>query len=174
SIFYKKLLDQVPDLIFCLTWDEANSYQIVFLSETITELYEISTENFMKDTDLFFRDRLVEEDKERFREEMEYSRATLKKWSHEYRITLPKKGLRWMKLSAKPELEDDGKIYFYGRVSDITEQKEQEHLLQLSEERYKFALKAASEGIWDWDIVNDEVYFSAQSMKIIGKEEKEA
>lgn len=174
NIFYKKLLNQVPDLIFCITWDEVNSYDIVFLSETITEIYEVTAEEFIADTAFFYRDRLIEEDRESFSERMEFARKSLTKWSHEYRVRLPKKGIRWMKLSARPELEEDGKIYFYGRVSDITDQKEQEHQLQLSEERYKFALKAASEGIWDWDMVKDTVYFSAQSMKIIGKEEREA
>ena len=46
-------------------------------------------------------------------------------------------------------------------------------MLRGSEARIRFALEAASEGIWDFNMASNEVYFSAQSMKIIGMEEKE-
>ena len=122
-------------------------------------------------TNLFFRERILPEDLEAFRERLEFSRQHIVQWDHEFRVLLPKKGLRWMRLSAKPERLEDGNIHFYGRVSDVTEQKEQEQQIKISEERYKFALRAASEGIWDWDMSSNDVYFSAQSMKIIGKDE---
>ena len=172
--FYRKLLNQVPDMIFCLSWDEINRYKIVFLSETISEIYEITVDEFLADPTVFVRERLFPEDVELFRAKMEAARSTLSTWRDEYRMKLPKKGVRWMRINARPELEEDGKIYFYGRVSDITDEKQQERQLKLSEERFKFALKAASEGIWDWDMVTNNVYFSAQSMKILGKEEKDA
>ena len=86
---------------------------------------------------------------------------------------LPEKGLRWIRVTAKPDAQNDGSIYFYGRASDITGIKDQENKLQVSEERYKFALNAASEGIWDWNMITDECYFSAQSVKILGMEEQE-
>mgnify|MGYP003574974395 CR=1 FL=1 len=174
NLFYQKLLNQVPDMIFCLSWDEESSYKVVFLNETIGELYEISVEDFLADPSIFVRERILPEDLDNFRVKMETARSTLTTWSDEYRVRLPKKGIRWMRINARPELEEDGKIYFYGRVSDVTDEKKHEQELQLSEERYKFALKAASEGIWDWDMLTNNVYFSAQSMKIIGEDEKEA
>ena len=171
---YQKMLNQVPDLIFHIVWELTDIYKIVFLSESVSELFEYEGGDGEENTNLFFRERIVPEDLQIFRDRLEYSRSQLVHWSHEFRVQLPKKGLRWMRLSAKPEVQEDGSIHFYGRVSDVTDQKEQEQQLQISEERYKFALKAASEGIWDWDMLSNMVYFSAQSMKIIGKEEKEA
>ncbi len=170
---YKKLLDQVPDLIFHVSWDRVNLYSIIFLSESVNDMFEYDN-SYDGDRNLFFRERILPEDLEPLRESLEYSRKNLIHWSHEFRVQLSKKGLRWMRLNAKPEVQHDQSIHFYGRISDITDQKDQEHELQLSEERYKFALKAASEGIWDWDMLSNMVYFSAQSMKIIGREEKEA
>ncbi|RYJ45750.1 sensor histidine kinase [Flavobacterium beibuense] len=171
---YKKLLNQIPDLIFYISWDEVNGYSILFLSEAVNEIFEYSVEELLENKRLFYTDRILEQDRDAFVERVEYCRKSLVNWNQEFRVQLPKKGLRWMRLNAKPEKQEDNSINFYGRVSDITDQKEQEHQLQVSEERYKFALKAASEGIWDWDMQTNMVYFSAQSMKIIGKEEKEA
>lgn len=172
--FYKKLLDQVPDLIFKMVWKEGGQYSIEFVSETVNEIYEITVDQFRNDTTIFFGERILPEDRDCFINKLEESRNKLSKWDHEYRVQLPKKGLRWLRITAKPELQEDKSISFYGRVSDITDQKEQEEQLRLSDERFQFALKAASEGIWDWDMSTNIVYFSAQLMKILGKKEEEA
>lgn len=174
--FYSKLLSQVPDLIFHIAWlPDTESYKIIFLSDSVNELFEYPQGgDISESTNIFFRERILFEDLETFRERLEDSRKNLSHWGHEFRVMLPKKGLRWMRLSAKPERDKEGSIHFYGRVSDVTEQKEQEQQVKISEERYKFALKAASEGIWDWDMVTNDVYISAQSMKIIGMEEADA
>ncbi len=173
--FYKKLLDQVPDLIFKMIWTGRNDhYAIVFASEAVNEVYEMTVEEFKSDTDKFFTQRILVEDIKAFVKALKVSRRALTNWDHEFRVQLPIRGLRWLRVTAKPELVGDGSVSFYGRVTDITLQKEQEAKMQLSEQRFKHALKAASEGIWDWDMVTNMVYFSPQSMKILGKQEKEA
>ncbi len=174
NAFYKKLLDQVPDIIFNLVWKDQDLYSLAYISETVNEMYELTVDQMMCDTDIFFRERIVPQDMEAFIDSLEESRSKLIKWDHKYRIELPKRGLRWMRITAKPEQEEDGTISFYGRVSDITDQKKQEDKLMISEERFQYALKAASEGIWDWDMVSNKLYMSAQFMKILGKREKDA
>lgn len=172
SNFYKKLLDQVPDLIFKLDYYGDNTYTVTYCSENVNDLFELTVDQFKNDTAIFFKDRILLQDKGPFIEKLEYAAQNLIAWTDEFRVTLPVKGLRWMRINAKPEKQPDGIISFYGRTSDITDQKEQELRLQISEERYEFALKAASEGVWDWDIAADTVYLSGQSMKILGMEEK--
>jgi PAS domain S-box-containing protein len=56
---------------------------------------------------------------------------------------------------------------------EISERKEIEKELSESELRWKFALEGAGDGIWDWNIVSDEVYFSYQWKRMIGFEEDE-
>ena len=170
NAFYKKLLDQVPDLIFKMVWRTDDFYSIVYASESVNDIYELSVEDFKTDTEVFFRERILPADAPSFIRSLNYSRKTLTNWSHEYRVQLPKKGLRYMRINAKPELQPDGAIHYYGRVSDITEEKQQELELQVSDERYKFALKAASEGIWDWNMGNNTVYFYGLAMTIFGME----
>ncbi|KAF2518513.1 PAS domain-containing sensor histidine kinase [Flavobacterium salilacus subsp. salilacus] len=174
NAFYKKLLDQVPDLIFKMICKTDNLYSIVFASETVNDILELSVETFMSNTQVFLKERLVAEDFGHFKETLEVSKKTFAGWNDEFRVRLPIKGLRWMRINAKPELQKDGTISFYARVSDITEQKEHERRLKISEERFKYALHAASEGIWDWDMITDNVYFSGQSMSILGVKEEEA
>ena len=152
KVFYKKLLDQVPDVIFKMVCYKDDLYSINYISESVTEMYELSVEEILKDSDVVFNKRVIDEDKPLIIEALQTSKATLKTCTVEFRMDLPAKGLRWFKLIAKPEGRPDGVVNFYGRVADITEQKEQEQKIKMSQERYQFALKAASEGVWDWDV----------------------
>jgi diguanylate cyclase (GGDEF)-like protein/PAS domain S-box-containing protein len=43
--------------------------------------------------------------------------------------------------------------------------------LARSEERYALATRAANDGIWDWDLVNDRIYLSSRWYAILGLEE---
>ncbi len=49
----------------------------------------------------------------------------------------------------------------------------QKEILRVSEERFRLVMKATQEGIWDWDIVNDTVYYSPGFYKMLGFTEKE-
>jgi diguanylate cyclase (GGDEF)-like protein/PAS domain S-box-containing protein len=46
--------------------------------------------------------------------------------------------------------------------------------LALSEERYALAARAASAGIWDWDLVSDRIYLSPRWHAVLGQPEREA
>ncbi len=43
------------------------------------------------------------------------------------------------------------------------------HALARSEERYALAVRAANDGIWDWDLVSDKIYFSPRWHAMLGR-----
>lgn len=53
------------------------------------------------------------------------------------------------------------------------EQRKLEQSLIVSEERWKFALEGAGEGVWDWNLETDEVFRSGQWFKIYGYSQEE-
>ena len=172
SAFYKKLIDEVPDLIFKAIFTDG-TFTVVYCNESINDLLEITPEMFISDPDTFTYHRIVPEDRPLFVKKMELSRKKQTRYNHEFRVNLPEKGCRWMRITGKAEKEANKSVVFYSRISDITDFKEQEKKMQLADERFEFAMKASSEGVWDLDLITEQVYFSAQLMKIIGKEEKE-
>jgi PAS domain-containing protein len=43
---------------------------------------------------------------------------------------------------------------------NVTATKLAEKELRMSEERWKFAVEGNKNGIWDWDLLHDDLYFS--------------
>lgn len=53
-------------------------------------------------------------------------------------------------------------------TAELAERKRIEKELRVSEERYAAALRAVSDGIWDWDLKTDKVYFSPRYFEMLG------
>ena len=58
-------------------------------------------------------------------------------------------------------------------LRNITSRKKAEEMLRLSEERYSLAVRGSKDGLWDWDLVNDRIYFHPQWKEMLGLGEKE-
>lgn len=64
----------------------------------------------------------------------------------------------------------DGKDALYGISRDISQRIKAADDLRISEERWHFALEGSGDGVWDWHIQTNEVYFSKQWKKMLGFE----
>lgn len=51
---------------------------------------------------------------------------------------------------------------------DITDQKRAQAELAASRERFALALRGSTDGIWDWDVRTNEIYFSARFKELLG------
>ena len=68
-----------------------------------------------------------------------------------------------------PDLDDAGEVNgFFALVIDITERKLTEEALRASEERWKFALEGAGDGVWDRDMQTDAVVYSKRYKEMLG------
>jgi PAS domain S-box-containing protein len=61
-------------------------------------------------------------------------------------------------------------IGFVAVHNDVTARRNAEDALRESEQRLRFALEGASEGLWDWSIDTGDVYYSPSAERMLGYE----
>ena len=81
---------------------------------------------------------------------------------------------RWLESHAIPfQNPENGENMMLAVTRDITQQKQAEIDLLESEFRWKFAIEGSGDGLWDWNIANNTVYFSRRWKEMLGFSEEE-
>ena len=88
---------------------------------------------------------------------------------------VPRKGEPRTYISIKfPLRGEQGSAYAVCGIStDITERKRMEEALQASQQRYDLIITGINDGIWDWNLATNEVYFSPHWKSMLGYGEDE-
>jgi len=133
-------LQQNIDLITCLTNEISGlvfQYCLLpngtaffsYVSEGIRDIYEITPDQAIENATLVHK-AIHPDDLTAYCASLEVSAATLMPWHFEYRVILPRQGLRWRHGDARPCRLQDGGIMWHGLITDITERKRREMELQ--------------------------------------------
>ncbi len=91
----------------------------------------------------------------------------------EYRIKTKQGKWIWLQDSFMHKNQIGDEIIIEGHATDITVRKEAELALIDSELRWKFAIEGNSDGLWDWNLITNEVFYSDQWKKMLGFEIEE-
>jgi len=102
-------------------------------------------------------------------------RGETQRFEAEFRYRAADGRWRWARQHGIAEYDAKGRVRrMVGATGDITEIKERDRELQsakaevIAAQRYALALEAINENLYDWDIVNDTVYFAPGLYKILG------
>lgn len=75
----------------------------------------------------------------------------------------------WLDIYTYPIYDDDGNVaYVMEYFRDISERKQAEKNLRESQERYALAAQGAHDGLWDWDLKTDSVFYSPRWKDMLG------
>ena len=152
---------QTEEVIFDERWAEIVGY-------TLEELLPISTEAWVK---------YVHPDDLKKSEELMKIYFAGGTEFYEYESRMKHKNGDWIWILDRGQVvewDEDGKpLRMTGTHSDITERKEAEEALRINEERLDLAMSVANDGVWDWDLINNSVYFDPRYYTMAGYEVNE-
>ena len=130
-----KLFENIPGMSFELCLSTEGLTSLPFVSASIASIYELNAEQVKEDASAIFA-LIHPDDLNKVTTSLQESALSLQPWHMEYRVTLPQKGLCWLSVISNPVKQPDGRIIWYGFISDITTRKQLEisslqgHVLQ--------------------------------------------
>jgi PAS domain S-box-containing protein len=150
-------------------WDLATHK--VFHSPRFRELYGIRLDEEFADRDAW-KARQPISAAERARQEQALQAAIAdptKAYDIELSFELRPGEVRWLRSRGKVFRDEQGRaLRIAGATTDITPQKLAQEALRRSEQRFALAVAASNDGIFDWDLVTDQQFFSERAQRIFG------
>jgi light-regulated signal transduction histidine kinase (bacteriophytochrome) len=118
-----KLTLQVPGALYQFKLLPDGQACFPYASNGLNDIFEVMPHQVFTDASAVFAV-VHPDDYDMVVKSIQKSAENLETWKLEYRVNLPKKGLRWLSGTASPERLDDGSTIWHGFISDITTLKE--------------------------------------------------
>lgn len=166
------LASLVPGAIFQFEYLPNGDSRFPFVSKGFMDVFEVSEEGVKMDSANVYQ-RIHPEDFEKVVKGIENANLTFTQWEDEFRIILPKKGLRWVRGVARPEPNIVDSILWYGYIYDNTDFKYSNQALKEAEKRWQTALNISGDGLWDWNVSKGEMFYDSGWKSILGYEDHE-
>jgi PAS domain S-box-containing protein/putative nucleotidyltransferase with HDIG domain len=161
------LTAQVPGVVYQYRLYPDGRSAFPFSSRGMNDIYEYAPEDVREDATPVFG-RLHPDDYDRVAADIQESARTLKPFNCEFRVILPRQGLRWRVSDALPQRLEDGSTLWYGIISDATDRVLAEDALAENRARLDLALRSASMGVWHFDLIEDTRAFDEQVCLLLG------
>ncbi|HEV8096122.1 MAG TPA: GAF domain-containing protein, partial [Burkholderiales bacterium] len=139
-------------------WDIATGK--IYYSERVYQALGLTPQDFSTVAD--WRSRIHPDDLPRFTAGVvAHLKGQSERFECDYRFRTRDGGWRWARQHGIALRDADGDaVRMIGSTGDINELKRTEEALRKSEERHTLAMRAATEGVYEWNLETDELYVS--------------
>jgi PAS domain S-box-containing protein len=163
----ERIAETAPGVLheFCLRPDGTMCFP--YASAAFERVYGLDPALVALDASLVF-ERIHAQDRPRLEEAILQSAATLALFREEFRLLNPERGEVWIEASSAPTLEPDGSVVWHGFLRDVTERKRLELELERHRRQLEEAQRVGRVGSFEYDIVGNEVVWSAEHRRIFG------
>lgn len=123
------LTNEIPGFVFQYRMGTDGATAFSFASNGITDIYEVTASAALGSVAPVL-ERIHPEDRDTYHASLAASAADLSPWHVEYRVLLPRQGLRWHQANGKPSRGPEGGTIWHGIIIDITDRKRTEDELK--------------------------------------------
>lgn len=164
----EKLFRTVADFTYDWEYWLSPDYRLLYCSPSAEEISGYSPQELTDNPDLII-EMIHPEDRHIARMMLDDENRSIQAHELEYRIITKSGQMKWIGHRSRHVFDENGK--WMGKRSsnrDITTRKMVEDDLREIEQRVSFALEATNDGLWDWNIATDDVYYSARFFTMLG------
>jgi PAS domain S-box-containing protein len=168
---YRTLVEQLPAITYIAALDETST--TLYVSPQVKDLIGFTTEEYKSDPDIWQK-QLHPNDRDRVLQTVHRSHAEKKPFAEEYRMIAKNGSVVWLRDEAVIVKDEKNQpLFLQGVMYDITEHKKAENALTQSEEKFRLAMEATNDALWDWDIATNKVYRNPRHATMLGYESNE-
>jgi len=114
------------------------------------------------------------DDRELFQQTVSLTISQGISYKREFRFLHPSGQIIYVEGRGEAVFSETGEVIkLLGTVMDISDRKQAEAALQISEERFYLAFEGSAMGLWDWNLATGEVYFNPRWKMMLGYEVEE-
>jgi PAS domain S-box-containing protein len=165
---YHSLVESLP----CCVWRKDLDGRFTFANQRFCDLGGWLLEELLGKDDFEIGPR---EFAEKYRQDDQHVIATGNIFEDiEEQLSVGVKGQRFVHTLKAPVRDAGGKVIgTQGIAWDVTARKLAEEELRKSRERFELAVQGSQDGLWDWDVAADEVWYSSRLRTMLGYDEQE-
>ena len=165
-----RLLAQVPGAVYQFRrWPDGTS-EMLYISQGIETLLGLTPAEVVSDLSAVF-DTIHPEDRPEAIAQIAESAEQLTPWDIKFRLLLPNGETRWVAGYANPQRESQGSVLWHGYIHDISRQHAINDSLRDNTARLRLTIDAVHDGLWEWHLADDSLYFDERCVAMLGHEQ---
>ncbi len=163
----RTVIDEAPDIIMLKDWDG----RFLICNRALAQLYGSTPEQMVGKSDADYNPDV--EQVRFFKQNIQAVMRSGQVQVVEEVSTDAKTGeVRYFQSIKKPLKGPDGSDRILVIAHDVTELRRAYTQIEEKEKRYSYAMEAAGEGIWDWDIPNNQVRHNPKWCELLGLDDR--
>ena len=169
---FKSLVSNIVGAIYRCRCDA--NWTMEFISDAIEEISGYAASEFIHNQSRTYASIIHPDDRELVEVDVNQAVAAREPFILEYRVIHCDGSIHWVYEKGRGIFDDRGNLlYLDGAIFDITERKQAQEALRESQERYTLAIRGSGDGLWDWNILTNEVYYAPRFKEILGYQDWE-
>ena len=161
--FYRRIIHALPDLI----WLKDSNGAYLACNHRFEDFFGASEQEILNKTDYdFVNAQLADLFREHDKKVMLKGSPSI---NEEWATFANDKHCELLEIRRLPMYDNNGELIgVLGIGHNITACRESQEKLQNSEERFSLAIRGANDGLWDWNLETNEVYYSPRWKSMLG------